>query len=133
VAIEPVLRSAEPRLGLFWFIAQERNPSRFASCSRPFSKVSEVAGFKSLDEGHVDIWPILQRLDATLLPYDYEYFPRGRVKWRKDDKWILILDPKLRHAPFIAHILIAWKIPRNLLVVLTDPRYRSTASVGLPQ
>ncbi len=83
--IDPVLPSAEPRLGLFWFIGKDRNPSRFASLSRPFSQVSEVAGFKTLDEGHVDIWSTVQRLDQTLIAYDYDYFPRGRVNWRKVD------------------------------------------------
>jgi hypothetical protein len=126
--------SDEPRLGLFWFIAQDGNPSRFASLSRPLSEVSEVAGFKTLDEGHVDVWPTLQRLDQTLLPFEYEHFPRGRVNWRKeDDRWLLLLDPKLNRAPFIVHIVIAWKIPRNRLLVLTDAHYRSTARVGPPQ
>ena len=93
--IETVSPSNEPRLGLFWFIAKDRSPSRFASLSRPFSGVSEVAGFKTLDEGHVDIWPTVQRLDQILMDYDYDYFPRGRVNWRKeDDRWLLVLDPK---------------------------------------
>ena len=132
--LEPVLPSNEPRPGLFWFIAQGRNPSRFVSCSRPFSEVSEVAGFKTLEEGHVDIWPTVQRFDQTLIDYDYDYFPRGRVNWRKeDDRWLLVLDPKLNRAPFITHILTVWKIPRNRLLVLTDAHYRSMARVRPPR
>jgi hypothetical protein len=134
VEIDPTLPSNEPRLGLFWFIAQDRNTSRLASCSRPFSRVSEVAGFKTLEEGHVDIWPAVQRLDQTLMDYDYDYFPRGRVNWRReDDRWLLVLDPKLNRAPFITHVVTAWKIPRNRLLVLTDAHYRSMARVGPPQ
>lgn len=129
--IEPV--PIEPRLGLFWFIAKDRNPSRFASLSRPFSEVFEIGGFKTLDEGHVDVWPTLQRVDQTLMPYEYEYFPRGRVNWRKDDdRWILVLDPKLNHSPFITHIVIAWTIPPNRLLVLSDAHYRSVARIGGP-
>jgi hypothetical protein len=80
-------------MGLFWFIAEDRTPSRFASLSRPFSGVSEVAGFKTLHEGHVDSWPTVQRLDQTLADYEYDYFPRGRVNWRKeDDRWLLVLS-----------------------------------------
>ena len=132
--IEPVLPSNEPRLGLFWFIAKDRNPSRFASLSRPFSRVSEVGGFKTLDEGHVDVWPTLQRFDENLVPYEYEYFPRGRVNWRKeDDRWLLVLDPKLNRSPFITHIVLAWKIPRDRLIVLVDAHYRSTAQVVPPK
>jgi len=80
--IEPI-PSNEPRLGLFWFIAKgDRRPSRFTSISRPFSRILEVAGFKTLDEGHVDVWPTVQRLDHTLVDYEYDYFPRGRANWR---------------------------------------------------
>ena len=46
---------------------------------------------------YVDVWPqIIQRLDGTLADYDYDYFPRGRVNWRKeDDRWLLlVLDSK---------------------------------------
>jgi hypothetical protein len=134
VVIKPVFTSNEPRLGLFWFIAKDRSPSRFTSISRPFSGVAEVAGFRTLDEGRVDVWPTVQRLDQTLLDYDYDYFPRGRVNWRKeDDRWILVLDPKLNRSPFITHIVLAWKIPRDRLLVLTDAHYRSLARVGRPQ
>jgi hypothetical protein len=101
--------------------------------TRPFSGVAEVAGFKTLDEGHVDVWPTLQRHDHTLVDYEYDYFPRGRVNWRKgDDRWLLVLDAKLNRAPFIACIVLAWKIPRNRLLVLTDAHYRSLARVGAP-
>jgi hypothetical protein len=131
VEIEPV--PPEPRLGLFWFIAKDRTSSRFASLSRPFCEVSEIGGFKTLDEGHVDVWPRLQRVDQTLLPYEYEYFPRGRVNWRKeDDRWLLVLDPKLNHSPFITYIVIAWKLPLKRLLVLPDAHYRSISRVGPP-
>jgi hypothetical protein len=132
--IRPVFSSNEPRVGLFWFIAKDRNPSRFASISRPFSRVAEVAGFKTLDEGHVDVWPMVQRLDETLADHDYDYFPRGRVNWRKeDDRWLLVLDPKLNRGTFIAYIVLAWKLPRNRLLVLTDAHYRSLARVRAPR
>jgi len=76
----------------------------------------------------------LQRLDQTLADYDYDYFPRGRVNWRKeDDRWLLVLDPKLNRGTFIAYIVLAWKLPRNRLLVLTDAHYRSLARVGAPR
>jgi len=134
VGTESAVSSDEPRLGLFWFIAQDCKPSRFVSCSRPFSQVSEVAGFKTIDEGHVDIWPLIQRLDPTLLGYDYDYFPRGRVNWRKEDnRWLLILDRKLMGASFVTDIVNAWKIPTHRLLVLHDAHYCSLAHIGPPQ
>jgi hypothetical protein len=98
-----------------------------------FSRVGEVAGFKTLDEGHVDVWPTFQRLDRSLADYDYDYFPRGRVNWRKeDDRWLLVLDEKLNRAPFIAYIVLAWEIPRHRLLVMTGAHYCSLARVGAP-
>jgi hypothetical protein len=74
------------------------------------------------------------RLDQTLMDYDYDYFPRGRVNWRKeDDRWLLVLDRKLSRAPYVTHIVNAWKIPRSRLLILTDAHYRSIARVGPPQ
>ena len=59
--------------------------------------------------------------DQTLMDYDYDYFPRGRVNWRKEDnKWLLVLDPKLNRSPFITHIVLAWNIPRKRLGVVTE-------------
>ena len=37
---------------------------------------------------------------------------------------------KMNRAPFITHIVIAWKIPRIRLLVLTDAHYRSMPRVG---
>jgi hypothetical protein len=77
-----IIPATEPRLGLFWFIANDRKASRFASFSRPFKAVAEIGGFKTIEEGHVNIWPALQRDDPGLEGYEYDYFPRGRVNWR---------------------------------------------------
>ena len=94
--------------------------------------MSEVAGFKTLDEGHVDVWPTVQRLDQTVVHYEYDYFPRGRVNWRKeDDKWLLVLDPKLNRSPFITYIVLAWKIPRTRLIVLTTRIIVAWLALGL--
>jgi hypothetical protein len=39
-------------------------------------------------------------------------------KAKEDDRWILVLDSKLNRSPFITHIVLAWKIPPNRLLVL---------------
>jgi hypothetical protein len=104
VEIQPVFSSNEPRVGLFWFIAKDRRPSRFASISRPFSHVAEVAGFKTLDEGHVDVWPMVQRFDETLADYDYDYFPRGRVN---SSAAVSLLYPATSAARIAASFLVS--------------------------
>ena len=79
-----------------------------------FSRVPNLQASITLTIVMVDVWPTIQRLDGTLADYDYDYFPRGRVNWRKeDDRWLLVLDSKLNRATFIAYIVLAWKIPGN--------------------
>lgn len=38
---------------------------------------------------------------------------------------------KIKGPPFITHIVTAWRIPQNRLLVLTDAHYRSMVRVGL--
>jgi hypothetical protein len=86
-----------------------------------------------VDEGHVDIWPSLQRQYSFLGRYEYEAFPRGRVNWRaEDDAWLLLLDPKLKSKPFTSLIIARWGLPQAQLTILTDSHYRSSERVGLP-
>lgn len=127
-------RMAARRIGLFWFIAKDRNPARFAGASRSWSSVPTVAGKKVLDQEHADVWSIVQKLDHRLRRYPSDYFPRGRLIWREDgDRWQLLVDQKLNRGAYVAHIAIAWKAPLSRLVVNVDPDYRSVACVGFPE
>jgi hypothetical protein len=127
-------RIAASRIGLFWFIAKDRNPARFAGVSRQWSCVPTVAGKKVLDQGHADVWPIVQKLDHKLQRYPDDYFPRGRLIWLEGgDRWQLFVDQKLKRGAYVAHIAIAWKTPLERLVVSVDSQYRSLACVGSPE
>lgn len=127
-------RIAACRIGLFWFIAKDRNPARFAGVSRPWSSVPTVAGKKALDQEHADVWSIVQKLDHKLQRYPGDYFPRGRLIWLEDgDRWQLLVDQKLNRGAYVAHIAIAWKTPLRRLVVNVDSEYRSFACVGFPE
>jgi hypothetical protein len=127
-------RIAAPRIGLFWFIAKDRNLARFAGVSRPWSSVPTVAGKKALDQEHADVWPIVQKLDHKLQRYPGDYFPRGRLIWSEDgDRWLLLVDQKLNRGVYVAHIAITWKTPLRRLVVKVDSEYRSFACVGFPE
>src|ERR1700760_2530123 len=106
------MRGDSPSLGLFWFVTASRNGCSFANLARSFVQVPEIGGFKTLDEGHVDIWPLIQRREAALRPFEYDDFPRGRVNWRaSDDRWLLLLDPKLRAGPFVSYVAESWRLP----------------------
>lgn len=123
---------ALPRLGLFWF-ATVAGGCRFLEFSRPWKEVPEIGGFKTLDEGHVDVWRSFQKQYPPLRSFEYEAFPRGRVNWRGDDEmWLLLLDPKLNSALFISHVVDKWHLPRDRLIIMTDPHYRSSEEIALP-
>lgn len=126
-------RIAAPKVGLFWFIAKDRNPARFAGVSRPWSSVLTAKGRKALDRGHADAWSLVQKLDHKLQRYPGDYFPHGRLVWLEDgDRWQLLVDRKLNRGVYIAHIAMTWKPPLGRLVVNVDPNYRSLACVGFP-
>lgn len=125
--------SYQPRLGLFWFIAKDRNSSRFAALSRPLDEVPEIGDIQRLEENHAEAWLEVQRLDDNLKQYEFDYFPRGRVDFfRPGRRWLLSLDPKLQQGAFVAHIVMQWDISPGHLTVKVDRDYRSTARVGPP-
>ncbi len=93
----------------------------------------EIGGFKTLDEGHVDVWRSFQRRYPDLRHHEYEAFPRGRVNWRAgDNAWLLLLDPKLNEDHFTPVVINAWNLPRTRLLIMTDAHYRSRQRVGPP-
>jgi hypothetical protein len=123
----------EPRVGLFWFLAKDRNASRFVTLSRPASETSEQAGVRRLFKTHREVWPDIQRLDQRLEEYDFDFFPRGHVEFsRVQERWFLFLDQKLLRGAFVAHVVIEWNIPRDRLAARWRGDYRSVACVGPP-
>jgi len=94
--------------------------------SRPVSAVPEIGGFKTLDEGHVDVWPRITRRWPNLLGLPYEHFPRGRVNWRaEDDRFLLLMDRMIMTEEFISLVVSRWKLPRPRVIILADPHYKS--------
>lgn len=111
-----------PRLGLFWVAPDPRGTWDVRDRSRPFAEVPEIGGFRTLDEGHIDVWP---RLGRHLDP-DYGAHPRGRVNWRmEDDRFLLLHDPVLWRGGWIARIAERFALPPDRTLVMTDAHYRS--------
>jgi hypothetical protein len=131
---QPLSRiSHKPRLGLFWFIAKDRNASRFAALSRPLVEVPEIGDFQKLNESHADAWSEVQRLDSGLKHYEFDFFARGRVDFfRPGRRWLLLIDSKLQRGTFVAHIVLQWGIPPGHLTVKIAREYQSTACIGPP-
>jgi len=119
-----------PRIGIFWFVPGANGHAEFVESSLPITEVPLVAGFKTLETGHVDYWPSVQRQRPTLLSAEYETYPRGRANFRDEDgKFLLLLDEKVSAADFVDIVIRAWALPREKLVVMHDSHYRSLRDV----
>lgn len=111
-----------PRIGLFWVTPDTAGVWGVRDTSRPALEVPEIGGFRTLDDGHVDVWP---RFGRGLSP-DYDTYPRGRVNWRlEDDRFLLLLDPVLLRDDWVAHLLVRFALPNDRTLILTDTHYRS--------
>jgi hypothetical protein len=95
--------------------------------------VPEIDNFQRLNESHADAWSEVQRLDASLKHYEFDYFPRGRLDFfRPGRRWLLSLDSKLQQETFVAYIVIQWNIPPGHVTVKVAHNYQSTACIGPP-
>lgn len=108
-------------IGLFWFVGPER---QFLGFSAPFTSVRTIAGFKTLDCGHVDAWRFFQQRAPELRPFAYEYFPRGRVNWSEDRGFILLMDGVLIDEKLDTEVKTCWQLPPEDTIVMRDPHYR---------
>ena len=115
------MRDITPRIGLFWIISQKQE---FLEYSVPYDRVAIVAGFRTLNVGHVDIWKKLIRKRPDLANFAYEYFPRGRVNWSESDGFILLMDKTLIDNSYHHLVISSWRLPPENTTVLNDAHYR---------
>ena len=116
----------EPRLGIFWGIWIGDGKAAIVPISVPEKEVPVIGGFRTLDSGHVDVWPEIQRTVPMLRGKEYDEVPRGRVNWREeDDRYLLIADRKLLGDDFLKEIMALFKLPDAKTLVMSDPHYRT--------
>lgn len=115
----------EPRIGLFWGLPQ-RGGFRFVGVSRPMSRVEAVGGFRTHPAGHAQVWPRIVRRRPELAGTPYDAVPRGRVNWTAEgDRFLLLLDPRLRTPAFVAEVTRRWRLPAPRTDVRLDAHYRT--------
>jgi hypothetical protein len=118
-------------VGLFWGLAAKTD-WKFIGVSSPLSQVEAIGGFRTHPRGHADVWPYVVRRHPELLGLPYEALPRGRVNWVEEgDRFLLLLDARLRTDAFIAKIMRRWHLPLERTLPMTDPHYRTTASESI--
>ncbi len=132
---EPVLLPADippapavaARLGLFWALPSPVGVWEIVTVSRPFAEVPEIGGFRTMEAGHVNIWPRIRREAGPQVVGEYDDYPRGRVNWREEDqRFLLLLDPVLNRPGWITRLLARFALPAAATLIMTDPHYRST-------
>jgi hypothetical protein len=122
------------RLGLFWFLAEQRLSARFVGLSRAYAKVGQSGGSFKLESTHSNAWRQLQNLDPPLNEFDFDFFPRGHVEASTErERWLFIADPKLCRGAFAAYVITHWNIPPQSVVVRRCSQYQSVACVGPPE
>jgi hypothetical protein len=119
------LENTSQKIGIFWFLPT-RNGHRFISLAHDVSRVDLIGGFKTIDEGHVDIWPKVVAADRTLRRFSYEYFPRGRINWREEDnRFILLADLSIFKRNLHQVVTERWNLSEEAVHPLDDAHYRT--------
>ncbi len=118
-------RSKHPQLGIFWLVPQLRGLQILVGFAHAFDDVPTIGGFKTLDDGHIDLWPILTREYRHLANQEYDDHPRGRVNWRESDGcFLLFADRRILNAGYHRVLIEAWSLPAPRTRVSPDEHYR---------
>jgi hypothetical protein len=122
----------EPCLGFFWVLPVNDHKEEFALAAviAPVSQIPVIGGFRTVDQGHVDIWPLLCATLPHLTEYEYEDFPRGRVNWRaSDDRFLLLMDRKLFRPIVERSLMTRFALPDDKTLTMQDSHYVSGQSL----
>ena len=115
-----------PLLGVFWALPISGHTWDIVAVSCPFGEVPQIGGFRTLEAGHVDLWPRIPGETGREVIGEYEDYPRGRVNWREEDqRFLLLLDPTLRRPSWVARVMARFALPVASTLVMTDPHYRA--------
>lgn len=119
--------SRVPQIGVFWALPISRHGWDVVAVSQPFDEVPLIGGFRTMEAGHIDLWPRIRRDTRPGVMGEYEDHPRGRVNWREEDeRFLLLLDPALRRPGWIARVMARFALPSAGTLVMTDSHYHST-------
>ncbi len=113
------------KIGIFWFVPTSES-HQLICLAHEASRVRTIGGFKTIDEGHVDTWAKVQKVNRALEPFGYEHFPRGRVNWREDDgAFLLLADPAIFDRNLHSVIVDRWNLQRETVHLIRDSHYRT--------
>ncbi|MDM9628462.1 hypothetical protein QTL95_21430 [Rhizobium sp. S152] len=113
------------KIGIFWFVPAGKS-YQLICLAHEASRVHTIGGFKTIEEGHVDTWAKVQKVNRALRPFGYEHFPRGRVNWREvDGAFLLLADPSIFDCELHSVIIERWNLQAENVYLIRDSHYRT--------
>lgn len=106
-----------PTIGLFFYVKGKLLAYKAAP------EESEVYGdFLTCSVSHDEVW---RERTGLKTPYDFDYFPRGRVVYNiRDDKYVVYIDKCLDEPVYINKIVEAFGLKNNVCVIGFDEHYQ---------
>lgn len=113
------------KLAVFWGLRARDRTRRPAGLFVPAGEAPFIGGFRTIEAGHVDLWPKLVARCPKLRGREYDEVPRGRVNWRQeDDRYLVLLDRTLMTESFTAMLRARLCLPQRQVILMGDPHYR---------
>lgn len=128
-------------VGIFWIIPDNEGIPYLLFDKTLYSEAESYGDCLTHSKGHYEYWSELSGLGAdvlskksvplTLLSYEYEDFPRGRIVYRVTDKcFVIYADHKLFKRRFIDKIIKEFCLSdKNKILCMSDIHYCSTEQV----
>jgi hypothetical protein len=119
---EPCARpSTSPQVGIFYVI----DGALSLDCT-PMLEAEDYGDFKTHPNGHVEWWPKVVRRLHLWPPRSYDYYPRGRVNYaRQEGRYRLYLDRcLLKERIMVEAILQHMHLADQAVEICTDEHYQ---------
>ena len=108
-----------PHVGIFWVVQATEDEARLLAAGCPLDQAEAYGDCLTYGPGHYETWDHWRRsravgpaLCATVLFYEYEDWPRGRIVFdRSRDLFIVYADRKLLTPATIARIETHFHLP----------------------
>ena len=108
-----------PHVGIFWVVQATEDEVGLLAAGCPVDQAEAYGDFLTYGPGHFETWDTWRRsravgpaLGATVLFYEYEDWPRGRIVFdRARELFILYADRKLLTPATIARIETHFHLP----------------------
>ncbi|MGO9642396.1 MAG: hypothetical protein ACLP1Y_13965 [Candidatus Acidiferrales bacterium] len=129
-----------PHVGIFWVVQATEDEAGLLAAGCPLDQAEAYGDCLTYGPGHCETWAHWRRsravgpaLCATVLFYEYEDWPRGRIVFdRARDLFIIYADRKLLTQAMIARIETHFHLPPERTEVQSDWHYQSTETPNMP-